>query len=578
MKRILALLLALVLVVPLAIPRAQAATGGKLIALTFDDGPDYYDTAALLDGLKEKQVKATFFMLGENAQRYPSLVARAYAEGHEIGSHSWDHPDLTGLTAGQVREQIQKSVAVLEEILGPGQQYLVRPPYGSTNDQVRQNIDYPLIHWSVDTLDWESLDAKAVRSAILNDAYDGAIVLLHDIHSTSVEGVLMAIDALKAQGYEFVTVSELFRRRGTALENGTRYYHQKPTGVDLGAIPAPQIRYTVEGETMTVTITADTDAPIYYTTDGTVPRADSPVYTQPLTLAYPCDVRAVAAWQMNGSRSDMAVLSPGKTPCDAPQMQVTDMTLSLSHENEDVGLYYTLDDTPATLNSTRYTEPVTIPGGHYIRAVAGGGFYRQSEGLRLYCSERGVLYADVKPTDWYYSSIDRLAAQGLMSGVGRHRFAPGSRLTRGMLVTLLYACSAEQLEEGWSQQSPFTDVPAEQYYAASVEWAWRGGLVSGYDADSFGPNGNITRQELCVIIDRYLAYRGVPLPRGESCVGKFQDYGRIQSWARSSVEALTAAGMIAGAEGRMNPTGSATRAEVATVLCRVLDYEIGETR
>lgn len=573
MKRLLSLVLILVLVMTIVPVQAFAARGDKLIALTFDDGPDTKDTPRLLDGLKERNVRVTFFVQGQFAENASDIVARAYAEGHEIGSHSWNHPNLPDLSLSEVEWQFERSYEVLDKICGEGTEYLIRPPYGNTNDQIRAMIGAPLIHWSVDTLDWETLNAYSVRDSILNEAYDGGIILLHDIHSTSVDGTLMALDTLIARGYEFVTVSELFRRRGVALEDGVRYYECRPNGTDLGPIPTPRITYTTDKVTMEITITADTDAPIYYTTDGSTPNGESKVYTGPFTVDYPCDIKAVAAYNMNGSRSDTAMLAFGQTPCEPPEIQVEDLMLTLSHEIEGMELYFTIDGTAATAGSTPYTGPVVIPGGHYIRAVAGGGFYKLSEEVVLYCSERSVLYADVKPTDWYFEPIDRLVSEGLMSGVGDHCFAPRTKLTRGMLVTLLYKCSGEDLGEDWIKTSGFSDVSQSKYYAKAVEWAYRNGIVSGYSARIFRPDGNITRQELCKVIDSYLAYRGNPLPRGESCRELFDDYSRIQSWAVSSVEALVAAGMIAGDGSNVNPRGNATRAEVATVLNKVLDYE-----
>ena len=573
MKRVLSLVLAILLVITMLPMQASAAKGSKLIALTFDDGPDTKDTPRLLDGLKEKGVKVTFFMQGQFAQSATGLVARAYAEGHEIGSHSWDHPNLAELSWAEVERQFERSYAVFDKICGTGSEYLIRPPYGITNDTIRANIDAPLIHWSVDTRDWESLNAYSVRDAILNESYDGAIVLLHDIHSTSVDGVLMAIDTLKARGFEFVTVSELFRRRGVEMKDGERYYECKPNGTDLGPIATPKITYTTDKVTMEITITADTDAPIYYTTDGSTPNNNSKVYTGPFTVDYPCDIKAVAAYNMNGSRSDTAILAFGQTPCAAPEIIMDGLTMTLKSDAEDVDIYYTIDGSTATSKSTLYTGPVEVPGGHYIHAVAGGGFYKMSKETVLFCSHRGVLMADVKPTDWYYKPIDRLVSEGLMSGVGNHCFEPHTKLTRGMLVALLYKCSGEDLGDGWTRTNKFSDVNQSKYYAKAVEWAWRSGVVSGYTDGTFRPNGNITRQELCVVIDSYLEYRGCALPRGESCKGVFADYGKIARWAKDSVEALVSAGMLSGDGTNVNPTGSATRAEVSAILNRVLDYE-----
>ena len=323
---------------------------------------------------------------------------------------------------------------------------------------------------------------------------------------------------------------------------------------------------------MEITITADTDAPIYYTTDGTSPKAGSAVYTGPFTVPYPCDIKAVAAYKINGSKSRTAVLAYGKTPCEMPSMEVKDMVLTLSHP-EDVEIYYTTDGTPATKESTRYTGPVKLSGACTIRAVAGGGFYAMSRELKLLCSDRSNLYADLEAGKWYFDPIDRLVSMGIMSGVGNYCFNPNGNLTRGMLVALLYRCSGEDLGDTWEKTNTFRDVQDGRYYSEAVEWAYRNKIVNGDSPTVFRPDGNITRQELCRVIDGYLTYQQTPLARGESCKTLFADYHQIAPWALSAVEAMTGAGLIYGDGYRMNPKGTATRAEVAAVLVRMLDYQ-----
>lgn len=573
MKRVLSLMLALVLIVGLMPLRADAAAGGKLIALTFDDGPDKQDTPRLLDGLAERGVKVTFFMQGKNADYYPDIVSRVYQEGHEIGSHSWDHPNLVELTEAQIRSQFSRSYEVLDETCGQGTGYLVRPPYGNTNEWVREIIDTPLIYWSVDPEDWDVRNAQVVRQRIVDNAYDGAIVLVHDIHSTTIDGALMAIDDLLAQGYEFVTVSELFRRRGVELENCMKYYDCKNNGTDLGPIPAPEITYTTDKVTMTITIQGQSDAPIYYTTDGSCPNGEAALYTGPFTVDYPTDIKAVAAYRLNGSRSDLAVLEFGKTPCAPPEISVENGVMTLTCQTGNVDMYYTLDGSAASLGAILYTGPVEIPGGHYIRAVSGGGYYKKSAETVLYYSETGNLYADVKPDAWYFEGIDRVVTAGVMNGVGEHKFAPMQKLTRGMLVTLLYRYSGDSLGENWTRTYTFRDVKAGSWYEEGVEWAYRSGIVNGYSSSAFGPDDNLTRQELCKVVDYFLAYRGNGLPAGGSCADVFADYERIAKWALPSVEAMVSAGLIQGDGRNMNPLGNASRAEVAVILTRVMDYE-----
>lgn len=570
MKRLFSLILLCALLLPL-LPVRAAASGTKLAALTFDDGPDPRDTPLLLDGLAARGVKVTFFVQGERVGWYPSVARRAYEEGHELASHSWDHPELTELTDEQIRAQFAQSYALMDEICGSGTEYLVRPPYGSTNSRVRETIARPLIHWSVDTLDWQSLNEYDVRDAILRDTYDGAIILLHDIHRTSVYGVLMAIDIMLEEGWEFVTVSELYRRRGVALENGKTYYHCRPTGTDLGSIVQPSFDCRETASGTEITIASPSGAPVYYTTDGSYPNGTSTLYTGPFTVTDHTSVRAVAAWKLNGSRSETVSPRLSDFPCEAPQLRVEGGVMTLHHEKENVELHYTLDGTPATMESPLYTGPVAIPSGTTIHAVAGNP-YRPSQQTVRHLSQRGILSADLEPGAWYFDAMDDLAERGLLNGVGGDRFAPQNALTRGMLVTLLYRCSGETLGQ-WSQQSGFADVDPAMYYAEAVEWAWRGGMVNGYSDTEFRPDGPITREELCCIIQRYLTRQGTPLPSGAGTAQQYPDHESIHDWAVESVESMTASGLIQGTGRGMEPAGQATRAQVAVILVRMMTYQ-----
>ncbi|MEI8387583.1 MAG: polysaccharide deacetylase family protein [Verrucomicrobiota bacterium] len=185
---------------------------GPYIALTFDDGPHATLTPKLLDILKEKGVKATFFVLGECVAANPAVLQRAAAEGHEIGNHSWDHKALTKGGGSGVDSEINQTNAAIESATGK-KPAVVRPPYGATNAAVtkRLNEEFGLkvIMWDVDPLDWKVRNAAHVKAEILKSTKAGSIILSHDIHPTTVEAMAETIDALKEKGYQFVTVSEL---------------------------------------------------------------------------------------------------------------------------------------------------------------------------------------------------------------------------------------------------------------------------------------------------------------------------------------------------------------------------------
>lgn len=574
MKRIISAVVALMLVISVIPMQTRAAQGGKLAAITFDDGPSAEYTPKLLDELKARGVKATFFMLGQNAQSNMDIVARAYNEGHEIASHSWDHPDLTGLSDSGVRNQLDSTVRVLSEGCSGVTDFLLRPPYGSTNSRVESLINVPMIYWSVDPEDWKYRDPDTVRSHIVDNTYDGAIILVHDIHGTSVDGALMAIDDLLDMGYEFVTVSELHRRRQIPLENGEWHYSCKPNGTDVGPIPAPEITCAAHGAKMLVTITGQSDAPIYYTTDGSTPKQNSAVYNGPFEASYDSTITAYCAYDTNGVRSETTTMLPGEGVVgEVPYIRLNNGNVEIGKTTEEGVIFYTVDGSPVSLSSAVYSGPFPMPKGAYVRAASGGGFMKLSPENVVYCSERGTMFADMEPGTWYFDPIDRLAEAGMMSGMGNNIYAPKTDLTRGMLVTMLYAYTDVKLSAGWKKTSPFPDVEQDEWYAEPVEWAYRNSIVTGYEDKTFRPGNKLTRQELSVIIDSFLTYRGNTLPRGASCSGKFGDYGMIHDWALSSVEALAQAGLLAGDGKNVKPISNATRAEVAAIICQMMDYE-----
>jgi len=187
----------------------------KVIALTFDDGPEREWTPKILDILKQKNVKATFFVVGKQVQMYPDVLQRINAEGHVIGDHTFDHADLTKLDAQQVEQEIEKCADLVHEIIGKTPN-LVRPPFGFHNETV-DNVAYAkgriIVLWSLDTKDWTGLDAATVKARVLPKMKNGFIVLQHDGNNPKLGGSVQAlpdiIDGLKAQGYTFVTISEL---------------------------------------------------------------------------------------------------------------------------------------------------------------------------------------------------------------------------------------------------------------------------------------------------------------------------------------------------------------------------------
>ncbi len=190
----------------------------RYVALTFDDGPKRGSTDRLLDGLRDRGVNATFFLIGEQIAENRDLVARMADEGHQIGNHTWSHQRLD--QGADFQEELQRTEEALEELCGPGP-YWLRPPYG----QVGENsvIEVPMVKWSVDPRDWESRDAVKVTQAILENVQPDSIILLHDIYPSSVDAALQVVDTLQAQGYHFVTVAELLALNGVDPQPGQLY-------------------------------------------------------------------------------------------------------------------------------------------------------------------------------------------------------------------------------------------------------------------------------------------------------------------------------------------------------------------
>ena len=567
MKRAISLLLALVLMAGLVCtaPKAEAADK-KLIAITYDDGPGPY-TEALLDGLKARGAKATFFMLGNRVQAYSSTVQRVYREGHQVANHSYDHSDLGGLSEAGIKSQIQSTNSLLDKACGAGTDYMVRAPYGSVNSTVLRGAGAPLAFWSVDPQDWLYRNSETVKNNIIRNAHDGAIVLVHDIHSTTIPGSLAAIDYLKGQGYEFVTVRELFRRRGQTLKSGVQYSSCRSAGKDLGPVQAPKITGETENGRLRVTITAQPGAAIYYTTGSGELNGASARYTGPFLADYPCTVRAVAAFNMNGSRSGEVSEKFSIPRAEKPVIRVSEGVLSMDCATAGADIYYMLTgatDSAADL----YTGPVPIEPGTEITAFSALQGYLDSERARAAYSERGIFFADVRPGQWYYEAMDRAAAEGYLAGGGDGIFSPGRNITRGELVTLLYRYSGGAAGE---HGAPFEDVTEDKYYFEPVAWAYNNGIMSGCGDGLFHPERGASRQEMAVIFYNFLGNRG--LLTGGGTVEQFADSGKIGSWAREAVGYMSAAGLLQGNGRReFQPGSSTTRAQAVAVLMRVKDH------
>ncbi|GAA1540574.1 hypothetical protein GCM10009678_23710 [Actinomadura kijaniata] len=202
-------------------PRKTDCKKAKCVALTFDDGP-MAPTAKLLDILARHQARATFFMVGRNVESRPDLLRRELAAGHELANHSYTHVDLGRSSAAKVHAELSRTQAAIKHATGVTPT-LMRPPYGSTDGtvaSVSRRLGLAQILWTVDPLDWKDRDSRQVEQRVLRATRPGHIVLLHDIHPSTVAAVPAILQRLSAKGYVFVTVSELY---GRPLTPGKKY-------------------------------------------------------------------------------------------------------------------------------------------------------------------------------------------------------------------------------------------------------------------------------------------------------------------------------------------------------------------
>lgn len=251
-RRLVTLLLALTMTLLFLTPSASAATSqfiskgpstSKIVALTFDDGSDGTNFNKILDILAKHQIKATFFLTGSGAKNHPTVVKRAVNQGHDIGNHSFNHPDFTTLTAAQMRDQLSQTEQVVLTQTGQSTKPFFRAPFGSTNSLVLQtvgNAGYTYtVHWTIDSLDWTGNSSTTITNRILDQMTPSSIILMHT--GAGASGTPAALEkiipSLKNMGYRFVTLSQLLGLESLPNTGSTTTYTVK-AGDTLYAIAA----------------------------------------------------------------------------------------------------------------------------------------------------------------------------------------------------------------------------------------------------------------------------------------------------------------------------------------------------
>ena len=198
----------------------------KLIAFTFDDGPNFETTNKLLDNLDKYNARVTFFVVGNRVKTYEDTLKRAYDMGNLIGSHTYSHKNLFELNNNQIVDEIKKTNNVIKEVTGSNTLYL-RPPYGNTNKNIKNLANMYNILWDLDTEDWKYKDMNKIAKYIIDNAHDGGIILLHDLYETSIDGALLAMEELSKNGYAFVTIEEMATLKGITLNTASNYFNIK---------------------------------------------------------------------------------------------------------------------------------------------------------------------------------------------------------------------------------------------------------------------------------------------------------------------------------------------------------------
>ncbi|MDO5569626.1 MAG: polysaccharide deacetylase family protein [bacterium] len=179
-----------------------------MVAFTFDDGPNY-NTLKMIDVLVENGASATFFVLGNRAEKEPSIIHKIYENNLEIGNHTYSHKQLNILKDTAILEEVNKTQEIIFSIIGDYPTYL-RPSYGIINNKMKKIITMPMILWNIDTLDWKYHNSTKISNKIYNNVKDGDIVLMHDIYSATVNAVADVIPKLKSKGFQIVSISELY--------------------------------------------------------------------------------------------------------------------------------------------------------------------------------------------------------------------------------------------------------------------------------------------------------------------------------------------------------------------------------
>ncbi|MBR3640987.1 MAG: S-layer homology domain-containing protein, partial [Oscillibacter sp.] len=485
---------------------------------------------------------------------------RMVAEGHQLANHTYSHANFSRLSAAKMKSEVAAVEADLFAAVGGPYTDLVRIPGGANTDLIRRSVPNPLIMWSVDPYDWKYRDEDIVYEKLTTAAFDGAVILLHDLYPTSVAAALRAIDTLQSDGYEFVTVSELFRRRGVYLQNGTVYRSALNTkGTTLPAYSAPTLSCAYREDGAAV-VTAAGESPyleLHYTTDASLPTLASPLYTAPLVFTEAASLR-VAGFDRFATRTPLAELSV-RTATATPRVESWDGTLmTLCCDTPNAVIRYSTDGSDPRRDGGEVYRGAFEPGTT-TRVVAVAAGLQRSEIRTVTKTRQGDLFYDVPETHPELDAIDTVAALGLMNGTAPYVFSPDGPTTRGALVSILYRIAGSP-ETAYTAR--FADVTALTWCAAEVEWAAQNGVVNGVDQTRFLPAAPLKREQAAAILFRYAEAEKAD----ESVLDVYPDGASVSKYARAAFAWCLANGLLEPFGGTLSPAATATRAQMAHMV------------
>lgn len=458
-KRLISLILALALSSAFAL--TASANNTKLVALTFDDGPNWKHTPGLLDALSERGVRASFFLVGYTLEVNMDIAQRAHEDGHQLCNHSYDHPWFSKISKTALEQQLGSVNSLLEEISGDSK-FMVRVPYGDITPTVQNRIAAPLIQWSVDPTNGSvSATETQMYNTMLKTVKDGSIILLHDTDDKNVSVAIRSIDALLEQGYEFVTLNELFRLRGVEPVDGQVYF-SVPQGPEETAYDESRLEEhwgygAIRAVTEAGIMEGDGDG---FKPNGYMSRA----------MAATVLMRLAEATDKLSWEHVFPLPSHGSMGLPEGAWHAKGLSWACVFLGRAVGISAIAQT--ASLASSLYHKLGLLPDA--------------------------PRFTDVPEDAWYAEAVNWACLHSYVQGVSEGIFDPESYITKEQFYTLLARFASEELRAAGGCASPAKyrdDVKISEWADESVTLFREAGFSSLNDPEIFRPGDYMTRAE-----------------------------------------------------------------------------------